>query len=172
MYCTYCKFINPRQRFISWSFEDNLLFYLLLTYEEWMLSLKSSLSWFSKSSSILSGNRDVELMVQRFWFRKAVIIIFMYLNCFDFKLLTVYHDWVDSVSQQQQLLPLSSRIAMDSASEVQVQVDNNRTLSARAIPLCRYGCGCTHMMDPVHREKFRHPNVPKLNGSLHWYSKQ
>jgi len=52
---------------------------------------------------------------------------------------------------------------MDSVSEL---ADNNKIISSRAMPLCRYGCGCTHMMDPVHREKFRHPNVPKLNGWL------
>lgn len=31
---------------------------------------------------------------------------------------------------------------------------------------CRYGSGCTHMLDPAHREKFKHPFAPKLNGSI------
>lgn len=30
--------------------------------------------------------------------------------------------------------------------------------------ICRYGPGCTHLLDPSHREKFWHPRVPKLNG--------
>eukprot|EP00981_Chlorochromonas_danica_P002840 scaffold549_cov174-Ochromonas_danica.AAC.24 len=29
--------------------------------------------------------------------------------------------------------------------------------------ICRYGPGCTHLLDPSHREKFWHPRVPKLN---------
>lgn len=30
--------------------------------------------------------------------------------------------------------------------------------------ICRYGPGCTHMLDPAHREKFWHPRMQKLNG--------
>ncbi len=30
--------------------------------------------------------------------------------------------------------------------------------------LCRYGLGCTQVFDPLHKEKFWHPSVPKLNG--------
>lgn len=30
--------------------------------------------------------------------------------------------------------------------------------------ICRYGCGCTHILDPAHREKFWHPKIYKLDG--------
>jgi hypothetical protein len=30
--------------------------------------------------------------------------------------------------------------------------------------ICRYGCGCTHLLDPAHREKFWHPKIQRLNG--------
>lgn len=30
--------------------------------------------------------------------------------------------------------------------------------------ICRYGPGCTHIMDAIHREKFFHARVQKLNG--------
>lgn len=29
--------------------------------------------------------------------------------------------------------------------------------------ICRYGSGCTHILDPNHKEKFWHPAAPKLN---------
>jgi|LauGreStaDraftv2_3_1035109.scaffolds.fasta_scaffold218770_1 hypothetical protein len=29
--------------------------------------------------------------------------------------------------------------------------------------ICRYGRGCTHKFDPMHRERFWHPEVPDLN---------
>mmetsp|Transcript_31399 Transcript_31399/g.69937 ORF Transcript_31399/g.69937 Transcript_31399/m.69937 type:complete len:955 (+) Transcript_31399:90-2954(+) len=32
-----------------------------------------------------------------------------------------------------------------------------------ALSYCRYGSGCTHMLDPYHREKFWHPCVPQLS---------
>lgn len=32
--------------------------------------------------------------------------------------------------------------------------------------ICRYGSGCTHMLDPAHREKFWHPKVHKVNGTI------
>lgn len=32
--------------------------------------------------------------------------------------------------------------------------------------ICRYGRGCTHMSDPVHRERFRHPPTPTLSRNL------
>lgn len=31
--------------------------------------------------------------------------------------------------------------------------------------ICRYGRGCTHIHDVVHREKFWHPVVPRLSGT-------
>jgi hypothetical protein len=30
--------------------------------------------------------------------------------------------------------------------------------------ICRYGSGCTHILDPAHREKFWHPKVQRLEG--------
>lgn len=30
--------------------------------------------------------------------------------------------------------------------------------------ICRYGSGCTHILDPAHREKFWHPKVQRLDG--------
>lgn len=30
--------------------------------------------------------------------------------------------------------------------------------------ICRYGCGCTHLMDAAHREKFWHPKINRLDG--------
>ena len=30
--------------------------------------------------------------------------------------------------------------------------------------VCRYGRGCTHKLDPSHRDRFWHPTVPELNG--------
>lgn len=30
--------------------------------------------------------------------------------------------------------------------------------------MCRYGRGCTHIYDPVHREKFWHAKSIKLSG--------
>ena len=32
--------------------------------------------------------------------------------------------------------------------------------------ICRYGRGCTHMYDPVHKERFWHPSCPVLNGTM------
>lgn len=32
--------------------------------------------------------------------------------------------------------------------------------------ICRYGHGCTHSHDAIHRDKFWHPSLPKLNGEL------
>jgi len=26
--------------------------------------------------------------------------------------------------------------------------------------ICRYGHGCTHLLDPSHKEKFWHPSIP------------
>ena len=31
--------------------------------------------------------------------------------------------------------------------------------------ICRYGRGCTHMHDPIHRERFWHPSAPVLTGN-------
>ena len=31
--------------------------------------------------------------------------------------------------------------------------------------ICRYGPGCTHMLDVAHREKFWHPKSYKVNGT-------
>lgn len=31
---------------------------------------------------------------------------------------------------------------------------------------CRYGRGCTHILDPTHLEKFRHPAKQELNGVI------
>lgn len=33
--------------------------------------------------------------------------------------------------------------------------------------ICRYGPGCTHILDVNHREKFWHPRLQKLNGQLY-----
>ena len=30
--------------------------------------------------------------------------------------------------------------------------------------VCRYGRGCTHKLDPTHRERFWHPEIPELTG--------
>lgn len=30
--------------------------------------------------------------------------------------------------------------------------------------ICRYGCGCTHLSDALHREKFWHPKIQQLRG--------
>ena len=30
--------------------------------------------------------------------------------------------------------------------------------------ICRYGSGCTHLLDPAHREKFWHPKAQRLEG--------
>lgn len=32
--------------------------------------------------------------------------------------------------------------------------------------ICRYGCGCTHLSDTLHREKFWHPKVQQLRGNV------
>ena len=32
--------------------------------------------------------------------------------------------------------------------------------------ICRYGRGCTHMNDPIHRERFWHPSAPTLTGRI------
>ena len=32
--------------------------------------------------------------------------------------------------------------------------------------ICRYGRGCTHIMDPVHKERFWHPYIPQLTGKF------
>lgn len=38
--------------------------------------------------------------------------------------------------------------------------------------MCRYGPGCTHIMDPSHKEKFWHPRVLKLNGKTRFFLSQ
>ena len=30
--------------------------------------------------------------------------------------------------------------------------------------VCRYGRGCTHIQDPIHKERFWHPAPPQLTG--------
>ena len=47
-------------------------------------------------------------------------------------------------------------------------LDSNLQISSSAAALftrsvCRYGPGCTHMLDPSHKEKFWHPPQPKLD---------
>lgn len=42
--------------------------------------------------------------------------------------------------------------------------DLKSSLSRKLV--CRYGRGCTHMSDPVHRERFRHPPTPILSHDL------
>ena len=42
--------------------------------------------------------------------------------------------------------------------------DAEAKLNKKAI--CRYGRGCTHIYDAVHREKFWHPSVPRLSGKV------
>jgi hypothetical protein len=32
--------------------------------------------------------------------------------------------------------------------------------------ICRYGCGCTHLLDATHREKFWHPKIQRLEGNF------
>lgn len=49
-------------------------------------------------------------------------------------------------------------------SDTDLAVSIGKIQQPRNIPICRYGSGCTHLLDPTHREKFRHPNVPILNG--------
>jgi hypothetical protein len=46
------------------------------------------------------------------------------------------------------------------------EFDNNINESSPRIRkiMCRYGRGCTHMYDPVHREKFWHAKSIKLSG--------
>ena len=36
--------------------------------------------------------------------------------------------------------------------------------------ICRYGRGCTHMQDPIHRDRFWHPSVPQLTGTSLFYT--
>ena len=30
--------------------------------------------------------------------------------------------------------------------------------------ICRYGRGCTHILDQIHRDRFWHPPAPVING--------
>lgn len=43
---------------------------------------------------------------------------------------------------------------------------NSKDEPASRKSMCRYGPGCTHIMDPSHREKFWHPRIQKLNGTF------
>jgi len=45
-----------------------------------------------------------------------------------------------------------------------VKGTKNENLAKKTI--CRYGCGCTHLLDPSHREKFWHPKAQQLTGKL------
>lgn len=40
---------------------------------------------------------------------------------------------------------------------------NKNALVIRKV-ICRYGTGCTHKLDPAHKEKFWHPVANKISG--------
>jgi len=35
--------------------------------------------------------------------------------------------------------------------------------------VCRYGSGCTHILDPIHKERFWHPRPPPLTGEIYLF---
>lgn len=50
-----------------------------------------------------------------------------------------------------------------------VESDNNGSFAQSEVLIrrsyCRYGSGCTHILDPSHRDRFWHPSAPKLNST-------
>ena len=45
------------------------------------------------------------------------------------------------------------------------RTDNNSSVNNRKI-ICRYGRGCTHFNDTVHKEQFWHPQVQQIDEEL------
>lgn len=57
---------------------------------------------------------------------------------------------------------MEDQIENPNGSPQKVIIDN--LLIRRSI--CRYGCGCTHISDPSHREKFWHPPLKSMSGKI------
>jgi hypothetical protein len=54
-------------------------------------------------------------------------------------------------------------------AKISKNLDKKQPLVIRQI-ICRYGRGCTHLNDPVHKERFWHPPIPIINGNLTFYT--
>jgi hypothetical protein len=51
---------------------------------------------------------------------------------------------------------------MDEMLKPYVKMTKDESMLRKVV--CRYGPGCTHILDPTHREKFWHPRIQILNG--------
>ena len=57
-------------------------------------------------------------------------------------------------------LPISSSDHMITKQKNMDKISINSSQAPVRKIICRYGPGCTHLLDPSHKEKFWHPSTP------------